>query len=187
MNDTNTPKVFGIGFHKTGTTSLGQAFEILGYCKRGVSKAALPYILSGDLEPVFGLVDRYDAFEDNPWPLLYQELDARYPGSRFVLTVREPQDWLKSVMNHFGTRSTEMRKWIYGHGAPIGNERAYLHRYLTHNTQVTHYFRDRPQDLLVMDICAGDDWHRLCRFLGKPVPQVPYPRANVRRPTSMAV
>ncbi len=174
-------KVFGIGFHKTGTSSLGHALEILGYSCRGVTKAALPYLVSGDLEPVFGLVDRYQAFQDNPWPILFAQLDARYPESRFVLTVRESNDWLASVVNHFGTRQTEMRHWIYGAGAPVGNESTYLRRYLEHNTEVGRYFRDRPDDLLVMEICAGDGWERLCRFLGQQTPNLPYPRENVRR------
>ncbi len=107
-----TGKIFGIGFHKTGTTSLGTALHDLGYSVCGLRKGALSYILRGDLEPVFGLVERYDAFEDNPWPLLYRELDQRFAGSKFILTVRERNDWLASAVNHFGTRETEMRQWI---------------------------------------------------------------------------
>ena len=70
----------------------------------------------------FEQLDRYDAFQDNPWPLLYRELDERCPGSRFVLTLRPTQDWLDSVVHHFGAKDTPMREWIYGVGHPLGNE-----------------------------------------------------------------
>jgi Sulfotransferase domain len=31
---------------------------------------------------------------------------------------------------------------------------------------------------LVMDIAAGDDWEKLCPFLGLPIPEVGFPHAN---------
>lgn len=34
-DSTRHAKVFGIGFHKTGTTFLGQALEVLGYDVHG--------------------------------------------------------------------------------------------------------------------------------------------------------
>ena len=74
-----------------------------------------------------------------------------------------------------------MRRWIYGVGAPVGNEITYVRRYLDHITEVVRYFRDRPDDLLVMDICAGDGWEQLCRFLEQQTPNLPFPRENVRR------
>ncbi len=187
MQTPHTGKIFGIGFHKTATTSLGVALETLGYSCRGVTKGALPYVIADNLEPVFGLVEKYDSFQDNPWPLLFRELDQRYPGSRFILTVRSPKDWIASVVNHFGSRPTDMRNWIYGVGAPFGNESVYLQRYLEHNTEVMRYFRHRPGDLLIMDICDGDGWEVLCPFLGHAVPEIEYPRKNVRRDTRLAM
>jgi 3'(2'), 5'-bisphosphate nucleotidase len=43
------------------------------------------------------------------------------------------------------------------------------------------YFKDRPQDLLVIDVTAGEGWEKLCPFLGKPTPDIPFPKANVTR------
>ena len=58
MQTPHTGKIFGIGFHKTATTSLGVALETLGYSCRGVTKGALPYVIADNLEPVFGLVEK---------------------------------------------------------------------------------------------------------------------------------
>jgi hypothetical protein len=32
---------------------------------------------------------------------------------------------------------------------------------------VQEYFKDRPADLLVMNICAGEGWEKLCPFLNR--------------------
>jgi len=36
--------------------------------------------------------------------------------------------------------------------------------------------QQRPDDLLVMDIPAGDGWEQLCAFLALPEPDAPFPR-----------
>jgi hypothetical protein len=171
-------KIFGIGFHKTGTTSLGLALEELGYrvCgKLGVHHAK---IASQALDFACARLDDYDAFQDNPWPLLYRELDARCPGSRFILTIRPSDRWVQSICSHFGDTSTPMREWIYGVGSPLGNEDAYLRRYEAHNAAVQEYFASRPHDLLVLRMGEQDGWNELCQFLGHPTRPGPFPHGN---------
>lgn len=173
-------KIFCIGFHKTGTTSLAEALELLGYRVTGPNGVGDPDIATNALKMALGLVPLYDAFQDNPWPILFRELDAAFPGSRFILTERPPEAWIRSVVNHFGSRSTPMRQWIYGEGAPSGNEALYLSRYNAHNEAVLAYFAGRPGDLLRLPITAGAGWTELCAFLGHAVPRRPFPHANAR-------
>ena len=40
------------------------------------------------------------------------------------------------------------------------------------------YFRERPKDLLVLNVCAGEGWEKLCPFLNKERPDVPFPYLN---------
>jgi hypothetical protein len=174
------PKVFCIGFHKTGTTSLHSALEVLGYkvCEEfGVHD---PDIRETALPRALALVPEYDAFRDNPWPILYQELDEQVSGSKFILTMRPAERWIRSVLNHFGGRTSAMREWIYGVGDPTGNEQRYIERYQQHNEDVQHYFADRPGDLLVIDLTAGDGWEKLCPFLGCSIPVQEFPHSNKR-------
>jgi hypothetical protein len=126
----------------------------------------------------YGLVDRFDAFQDNPWPILYKELDQRFPSSKFILTLREPAEWIRSQVRHFGRHETPMRTWIYGFGCPEENEDRYLQRFESHNREVLSYFSDRPNDLLVMDLTLNDGWQELCAFLGVDIPGVPFPHVN---------
>ena len=45
--------------------------------------------------------------------------------------------------------------------------------------EINTYFKNRPNDLLVMNICEGDGWEMLCPFLGTDIPDVPFPKLNV--------
>ena len=173
-------KVFCIGFHKTGTTSLELALRKLGYRVTGSFGTKDPDIAGNVVELALARARDYDAFEDNPWPILYRELDRHFPGSKFILTRRPADAWIRSQVRDFGRTETPMRRWIYGAdaGCPEGNEATYIARYERHNREVLEYFRERPQDLLVFDLPAGDDWEQLCAFLGHPVPAEAFPHAN---------
>ena len=170
-----TPKIFCVGFHRTGTSSLRAALERLGYRVCGSVATEEPDIAVRAGEIAFGLLDRYDAFVDNPWPILFRELDQRCPGSRFILTTRPSDAWFRSVTRFFGPKTTPMREWIYGAGSPLGNEARYVERFERHNREVLDYFRDRPDDLLVLRITEGETWRELCEFLGHEVPHDPFP------------
>jgi hypothetical protein len=174
------PKVFCIGFHKTGTTTLEVALRRLGYRVTGSFGTKDPDIAGKVHELAYALVERFDAFEDNPWPILYQQLDQRFPGSKFILTRRPADAWIRSQVKDFASAETPMRRWIYGEnaGCPEGNEATYVERYERHNREVLEYFADRPDDLLVMDIPADARWDHLCAFLDAAVPDEPFPHAN---------
>ena len=174
------PKVFCIGFHKTGTTSLGRALTRLGYRVTGSFGTKDPDIVAKVHALAYAKVRQYDAFQDNPWPVLYRELDAQFPGSKFILTRRPSDAWIRSQVRDFARTETPMRRWIYGEdaGHPEGNESTYIARYERHNREVLEYFKDRPHDLLVIDLPNDDGWTRLCAFLGVPVPAEPFPHAN---------
>lgn len=173
-----SPKVFGIGFHKTGTTSLARALTLLGYRVTGPNGVNDPKIAENVYDLAYREAERHDAVQDNPWPLLYKELDQWFPGSKFVLTVRPTDEWIRSQVRHFKTATTPMRTWIYGVGCPEGNEKIYTERYERHYRDVLTYFRDRPDDLLILDITAGEGWEKLCPFLDLPIPAQDFPSAN---------
>ncbi|MDF9795518.1 hypothetical protein OKW21_000781 [Catalinimonas alkaloidigena] len=180
-------KVFGIGLGKTGTSSLGRALKVLGYRHMNFRADLVLEYDKGNLQPIFEVADQYDSFEDFPWPLLYKELDRRYPGSKFVLTLRsDVNKWFKSIYDHAnrGAGTKKIRKITYGYEMPHHHEKEYIECYLKHKEDVLHHFADRKEDLLVMYIDQGDSWGKLCDFLVKPVPNVPFPHAN-RKPNQI--
>lgn len=173
-----TTKIFCIGFHKTGTTSLAVVLSTLGYRVTGPNGVQNPNIDKNVLAMAYELVDQYDAFQDNPWPIIYKQLDVKYPGSKFVLTLRDSGSWIRSQVRHFGRKETPMRKWIYGVGCPEGNEDVYIKRFEDHNKEVIEYFKDRSEDLLILNLAKGDGWEKLCPFLRVDIPNISFPHAN---------
>ncbi|MEM7201237.1 MAG: sulfotransferase family protein [Planctomycetota bacterium] len=175
-------KVFGIGFQRTGTTSLGKALNALG-----IRTLDCPKQLWYDLDdPV---IQEFDGFTDNPVPLLYRDLDARHPGAKFVQTIRAEEAWLSSVewlftvgAEKFNWRTkehfNEFHRALYGR--TDFDPDVFLAAYRRHNAAVVDYFRDRPGDLLVMDVTQGDSFDKLCPFLGVPVPADDFPTWNRR-------
>jgi hypothetical protein len=185
----NSPKVFGIGFQKTGTSSLDEAFRILGYrtdkgvfinapAKRSSLFIEPPLTNAKVLERVLPIAREKEGFSDNPWPLLYRELDHLFPGSKFVLTVRDPQRWVASLRRHYGDHESDMLEWLYGCRSVPGNEDRCLAVYDAHNAAVRSHFRTRAGTLLEIDIEQTPNWSALCAFLNRPVPAPSFPRAN---------
>ena len=161
-----SPKVFCIGFSKTGTSSLNKALGILGY--RNI------HWLHAHIEPSIGWVKfikktPYDAFSDAPMYQLnlFKELDKEFPHSKFIFTPRDPKSLAKSWRNYFTYAS-------WGH---TNNEdrKALINMYEKHKNDVYSYFEKNPQRLLIMDIIGGDKWDILCSFLNKPIPTIPFP------------
>lgn len=177
-------KVFCIGLSKTGTHSLTAALGLLGYdaVHWGVTKSAFKWTADGPVVD-WALFERHDAFADTPIARIYPLLDARYPGARFILTLREPTHWLRSFADQFkggglDEFSARLHRELYGTDSfdPEGCRAAFLR----HTEEVRAYFAGRPGDLLELDLSAGNGWQTLCRFLGRPVPAVPFPHRFTR-------
>lgn len=183
------PKIFGIGFQKTGTTSLAEALRILGYRTRhGVLInnpvklksiwIAPPLTREKIAARVLPMAEGADMFCDNPWPILFRELDAAYPGSKFILTTRASESWIASMVRYFGDAPRDMMRFLYGVPHPAGHEGRCIETYRAHNEAVRRHFADRPDDLLEIDLSKGDGWSQLCTFLDHPVPATPFPHKN---------
>jgi Sulfotransferase domain len=178
-------KLFCIGLNKTGTTSIGDAFRILGYSRLGwrgnISAPLTLRVHEGKLDGFMPLLMQYDAFEDLPWPLIYDKVDSWYPNAKFVLTVRKNEDvWLKSIQKHIARGSNWVGHFlIYGSYDPVKDAEMYLAKYRAHNEAVRAHFAGRPDKMIEMCFEDGDGWDKLCDFLGiKQRPQQPFPHAN---------
>jgi hypothetical protein len=177
-------KVFGIGWAKTGTTTLGKCFEILGYNHQTQRLDLVKDIPTGDLSRILSLAAEKDTFEDWPWIILYKKLDETFPGSKFILTKRDPEKWVKSYQNMLDTQGdaddhlNEVRRILYDLPFPNVTKEQLIARFEQHNAEVIAYFSQRPNDLLVVDWSSNNGWDNLCTFLGKDIPKQSFPHAN---------
>ncbi len=186
-------KVFGIGLNKTGTTTLGTCFTQLGLNHLSVRHDLLIKYRDGRLEDVFAVLDRYDSFEDWPYPLMYREIFERY-GSKalFVLTTRrDAQVWLNSLKAHSLTTPPvhHSRLLAYGYNYPHENEQHHLDFYERHNREVRAFFAANDASDRLLEVCweNGAGWPELCAFLGVTNPNVPFPHANQRQEPDAAL
>jgi len=174
-------KIIGVGLSRTGTTSLDHFLKKLGY----ESHHFIPELFG---KPNWGKLESSDAVMDSPIPLIYPEIDERFPDSKFILTTRDEDDWLSSM------------KWMLTHGKVIWNWSSELqeyHKELYHtcsykenvlrkvwknyHADLDKYFKDRPDDLFTINISDGFDTKALCEWLGKPAIDAPEPKVNARR------
>lgn len=178
------PKVLGVGWAKTGTTSLGTCLKSFGYRHITMRTELIDSLVKNNHKKLFKIAHCYDSFEDWPWLLLYKEFDRRFPGMKFILTTRPSAPWLNSYLNQInqpghGTEIMNRRRaFLYGISFPNPDPVKLIERYERHNAEVRDYFKERPQDLLEVDWSKGDGWAQLAPFLGHPVPSVAFPHAN---------
>ncbi|MEP1201236.1 sulfotransferase family protein [Tateyamaria sp.] len=181
-----TQKVFGVGFHRTGTTSLQTALEVLGYSVVGMRDTEWSAYRQNDLDTIQRTVEVFDGFRDMPWPLLYQHLYKAVPNAKFILTYRDPDDWAKSCAGIYKSRPYEMFRPIYGFDSFEGNEEKAKEVYLRHISAVRQFFSDKPDVFLEKDFTKDHSWQDLCDFLLEPEPDREFPHAN-KRPRSLWV
>lgn len=181
-------RVFCVGFHKTGTTSLDWILQDMGYqvsrhYKQGDNKF-IDDLKQKNYSEIKQVSKLFNAFQDAPWFLFYKEFDEWYPNSKFILTIRESASWWKSFLNYFKVQSLPSTEYIYGYENPVGHERVFIDRYEQHNRDVIEYFKDRPDDLLVVDVSEEKTLEKISKFLEKSTSfrKMPHRNAKLRVP-----
>lgn len=204
------PKVFGIGQNKTGTTSLKAAMNELGYSVGNQREAEL--LVHEWAERDFNKLIRYcrtaEFFQDVPfsYPYTFIVMDQAFPGSKFILTVRDnPEQWYDSMVRFhskkFGkngrlptkedlqeaTYISKGRPWemklfrgITPENDPY-NKEILINDYIRHNNTVNDYFRHRPDDLLILNVAEKGAFQKLASFLGKSSERTTFPWKNRSR------
>lgn len=178
-------KVFGIGFQKTGTTTLGTIFDRLGYQVSGYADfrhlAGREVLSWPEIEMLaLDIAWQVDAVKDTPWPLLYRQLDQAFPDAKFIHVTRNTDAWLNSALNDFQDYPNAVHRLIYGSNGPKGHETAWVERYERHNSEVAAYFAGRPEDYLQIALEDGVTYEKVCPFLGEPLVGRGAPKANTR-------
>ena len=189
---TKLPKVICVGMPKTGTTSLEAVFRLMGYRVSGNDAEAM-CMLSTDPElkvhgtSLMAKAADCDFLRVDPWNRLYDKLDVKFPDTKFVLTERDPDSWVKSFVAQakriqYLSEQPDARPIVklmhqalpklYEDAYANGSNEEYLKEVVfhQHNTRVKQYFQDRPDKLITINVSVDRDLNRLCDFIGQPVP-----------------
>ncbi len=181
-------KIFCVGLNKTGTSSLHEAFQILGfksvhfYCEKGNIKDIIENNYKNGDDLLLG-ISNYDAYLDWNHPStnhLYKEFDQQYPGSKFILNTRNMEDWLQSREKHV-LRDPNLKKkqYLYPEDPWYNiNKEAWKIEFENLHKDVLEYFKNREKDLLIFNVADGDSWEKLCPFLGLDILDGVFPMKN---------
>jgi hypothetical protein len=192
--------VIGAGFGRTGTKSLKEAMEMLGFApchhmaEVGANRDQLPYWQAAavgeavDWDAVFA---GYRAAVDWPSSHYWRQLAAHWPQAKVILSVRPEEKWWKSFCETIKI-TMDVRDYLpdpYRRGvatmahriiseqtfhAPLHDKGAALSAYRRRAVEVKAALQ--PERLLVFDVAEG--WGPLCHFLGIPKPAVAFPHSN---------
>lgn len=205
----NCERVFCIGFNKTGTTSLARALRDLGY-RVGDQRRAERLVDAWavrDFRPIVRYCRTAEAFQEVPFsiPYTYQAMDMAFPGSRFILSVRDDEDeWYRSLTRFhakmFGGGRLPTReqleaarycepgwmwkvnrlRWSSPEDDPY-HEGMLKESYRRHIHEARRYFEHRD-DLLVINVAEPGAYLEMCRFLGREPRYESFPWENRTAP-----
>ena len=187
--------IIGAGLGRTGTMSLKLALEMLGIgpCHHMLEliihpESVAPWVRAAAGEAVDWdeVLAGYRATTDWPACHFYKELTARYPRAQVILTIRDARRWYEStqatIFSDEVLKSDEDRPMseflrtvlIPFFGGDLHDRERMVAAYERHNSEVRRTVA--AERLLVYELAEG--WEPLCRFLGVPIPDQPFPRSN---------
>lgn len=117
----------------------------------------------------------------------FRTLDRQYPGSKFILNVRDVDLWIRSRLRFQGADGKPYRFCRHGHRAHRSEEEltdCWRDHWEAHTRDVREYFQGRPGDLLVFHI-ERDPIDKLVSFFGAaghPLASRHWPWRNRTRP-----
>ena len=176
-------KYFLIGLNKTGTSSIRDALEMSMRFKPSL------YIIwkifkkinfqSKEIRYIFNLTDylireyNFTIFKDRPWNTgCYKDLNERYDNSKFILTIRDEEEWWTSVQNWLSLKAMwakklneddkiknltwKMQEYNTHFNSDALNKDNYINYYNNYNNSVIEYFKDKPNFYL---FCLNKDFN----------------------------
>ncbi|GAB4070070.1 sulfotransferase family protein [Angustibacter speluncae] len=192
-------RLIGAGLPRTGTSSLREALrhllgapvhhmsEVMAHPEQASTWAAA---ITGD-PPVWDeFLSGYAAGVDAPFSTCWRELAATYPDAPVLLSLRaDPQVWLQSMQATVLPRTREILagdprdplvplfEVLFRDLGDLGDLDDLDGLLAGYRRRADEVRAEVPPDRLV-EWQPGDGWEPLCRALGLPVPDLPFPHEN---------
>jgi hypothetical protein len=186
-NNIINDKIICVGQPKTGTKTLKSIFKKLG---KTVSGDPLCFLNNSDYTTIDGItintdnffnnigylhknLDMFDFFHDVPYSFNYELIDKKYSNSKFILTIRDEEEWFNSLIiyQHLPNASScSLLNVIYHHGIILEEyKEEVIELYRKYNNDVITYFKNTPENLLIINLCdknkcETDIIQKICDF-----------------------
>ncbi|WNC74104.1 sulfotransferase [Thalassotalea psychrophila] len=177
-----TGKIFIIGLPRTATTSICVAMLDLGF-----KVAHTCY--------TFNCLQNAQVIADAPVFYHFKELDLAFPNSKFIYLERDLADWIPSIQQLLLRMHTNVARQDGGFNPIIKQsytnifnpfsieklkESNFLEQcYLDHKRNVEQYFKNRPNDLLHLNVASQGSYQELLNFLNLPANDDNFVKINI--------
>ena len=193
-------QVIGAGLGRTGTHSLAVALEKLGFgpCYHMLEVKKNPGHVQMWNDAIDGkgvdwdlLFSGYNSTVEWPSVSFLPQSVKHYPEAKVILTQRDPEAWYESASATI-FEGLELSQYNpdpddTGHGAMVRRlilAGMFSGRYWEKDHAIAVY-KQHIRDVIelvpsyrLLQYRVADGWQKLCDFLGKPVPDEPFPRVN---------
>ena len=198
-------KIICAGPAKTGTKSISKALQILGLKVYNWEEQTFDFLdhwvdvfQNGSKPDVKRVYENADAVVDMPGKFFFEEILETFPDCKVILSERDEDSWVESMVNQikvFNTATFALKPLVLL--SPTLKKLFFVLLAFTdamfgsHDPKATYVFRKRfrnhnervksvvPRDqLLVYNVEQG--WKPLCDFLESEIPDVPFPRENIK-------
>ena len=169
-------KIICVGQAKTGTKTLKRIFEQLGKKTSGDPLCFLKnnsdYITINDVhidtDNFFNNIgylhknlEMFDFFHDVPYSFNYELIDKQYPDSKFILTIRDEEEWFKSLFYYQllpNAITFSILNIVFHHEIILEEHKEeVIGLYRKYNNDVITYFKDTPEKLLIINLCDKNE------------------------------
>ena len=208
-NNIINDKIICVGQPKTGTKTLKSILKKLG---KTVSGDPLCFLNNNnsDYTTIDGItintdnffnnigylhknLEMFDFFHDVPYSFNYELIDKKYSNSKFILTIRDEEEWFKSLFYYqrlplpVGSPK-KIINVIYHHEIILEEyKEEVIELYRKYNNDVITYFKNTPEKLLIINLCdknkcETDIIQKICDFTNLNTPNnFVFPHANSQK------
>jgi hypothetical protein len=179
-------KCIVLSLHRSGTSSATVLLERLGirtiHWPGRHNGVKLPRKIVGHetdpefvVDTILPLLRLHDAAADVPIPVLYPQLQRHFPEAKWILLLRKPEDWVRSVRARIRERPLRpferVQYWRYFPARPSRladlSDAELVAMYERHTDEVSGFARNLGHDKLgVFDLYDEQCGSQVARFLG---------------------
>ena len=172
-----------IGQPKTGTKTIAKLFNMLKLktncnpeCLNITDDFVLldnniKYYTNDDILKCHNNIEIFDAFHDYPYSFNYEYINDNFPDSKFILTIRNSEDWFNSLINYQtlgNSVNKPLLKKLYGYEfVTLENKENVISKYNEYNFNIMKYFYSKTRKLLIIDLTKDNIRDKLIDFLEK--------------------
>jgi hypothetical protein len=106
-------------------------------------------------------IETFDFLHDYPYSFNYEYINENFIDSKFILTIRNSEEWFNSLYNYQYIKcasNKKLLKKLYGYEIiSLENKEEVISKYNEYNLNIIKYFNNDSSKLLIIDLSKDDN------------------------------